>query len=108
MKIINKESGKRVGVKITEEDKQHKKKLKEEDPILRNVIKEEEIEEFSAMDPPSAYNSSKTIGSNYDVFHPFIQELMDEHKAVTVKLDDFDKSLKTFKEGGYVFTEGNK
>jgi len=51
MKIIDKKSGTRVG-SIPSDRKSINKKLKEEDPILRNADKEENLEEFSAMDPP--------------------------------------------------------
>lgn len=105
MKIIDRNTGKRVGASVTESDKQIKKKLKEEDPILRNATKEESLEEFSAMDPPDAYDSSKAIGSKYDVYHPFIQSLMDEHKELTTHIDAFDAALIKFKESGYQFTK---
>jgi hypothetical protein len=51
MKIIDKKSGTQVG-SIPSDRKSINKKLKEEDPILRNADKEENLEEFSAMDPP--------------------------------------------------------
>ena len=103
MKIIDKSTGRRVGAKDTEV-KEHKKKLKEEDPILRNADKDANLEEFSAMDPPEAYDESRAIGADYDNMHPFIQGLMDEHKELVEKIDTFDKALVDFKESGYVFT----
>lgn len=105
MKIIDKKTGKRIGQTQTIDEKAYKKKMKEEDPILRNADKEANLEEFSAMDPPDAYSESHVIGSNYDVYHSFIQGLMDEHKALSEKIDAFDKALIQFKEGGYVFTK---
>lgn len=105
MKIIDKNTGKRVGSTHTIDEKALKKKLKEEDPILRNVDKDANLEEFSAMDPPDAYSESHTIGSDYDSFHPFIQELMDEHRELSEKIDAFDEALISFKESGYVFTK---
>ncbi len=105
MKIIDKNTGRRVGVKVSEEEKHHKKRLKEEDPILRNVDKDANLEEFSAMDPPDAYSKQHAIGSNYNAYHSFIKELMDEHKELTQKVDQFDQALIDFKQGGYVFTK---
>jgi hypothetical protein len=53
MKIIDKD-GKRIDGKAS--DQEIKKKLKEEDPILRNAVKDENLEEYSPMDPPEAYD----------------------------------------------------
>ena len=92
MKIIDKKSGTRVGAKPMDK-KAIKKKLKEEDPILRNADKDKNLEEFSAMDPPEAYDKSRVVGADYDNMHPFIQSLMDEHKEVIKHLDEFDKTL---------------
>lgn len=105
MKIIDRKTGKRVGAPAHDDDKTIKRKLKEEDPILRNAEKETNLEEFSAMDPPDAYSKTHAIGSNYKEYHPFIQSLMDEHKELVQKIDSFDDALIAFKEGGYVFTE---
>lgn len=108
MKIINKETGKRVGSK-DEDVKSHSKKLKEEDPILRNASKsdesEEMSEEYSAMDPPDAYDKVRAIGADYDAMDSFIQELMDEHKEVIIKTNEFDAALLRFKTDSYVFDD---
>lgn len=105
MKIIDTKTGKRVGKKTELDEKSIKKKLKEEDPILRNADKDQNLEEFSAMDPPDAYSKEHAIGSSYETYHPFIKELMDEHKDLSKKIDAFDKSLSGFKESGYQFTK---
>ena len=107
MKIIDKSKGTRVGAPDVDA-KAHKKKLKEEDPILRNADKGENLEEYSAMDPPDAYDKSRTIGADYAKMHPFIQGLMDEHKELVGKVDDFEKELIRFKESGFVFTKDNQ
>jgi hemerythrin-like domain-containing protein len=104
MKIINKDTGKRVGV-ADEDVKSHKKKLKEEDPILRNADKDANLEELSAMDPPSAYDEDRMVGSNYDQMNPFIQELMDEHKEVIERTKEFDEALMKFRDSGYMFSK---
>lgn len=104
MKIINKDTGKRVGAK-DEEVKTHNKKLRDEDPILRNVDRDQNLEEFSAMDPPDAYDKGRAIGADYDNMHPFIQGLMDEHKELVEKIDAFDKALVSFKESRFTFSK---
>lgn len=103
MKIINKETGKRVG-SANEEIKESKRKLKEEDPIMRNASKEEDLEEFSAMDPPLAYDKERTIGADYEQMNPFLQELMDEHKEVIARTQLFDEALMKFRDSGYTFS----
>lgn len=105
MKIIDRKTGKRVGAKASEEEKKHAKKLKEEDPILKNVESEVDLEDASAMDPPDAYSKKHTIGSDYDAYHPFIKGLMDEHKELTNIIDQFDKAMVAFKESGFVFSK---
>lgn len=104
MKIIDRETGKRAGNKDSDV-KDHKKKLKDEDPILRNIDKDENLEEYSAMDPPDAYDKSRVIGADYDTMHPFIQGLMDEHKELVEEVNKFDKTLVAFKESGFDFTQ---
>lgn len=104
MKIIDKKSGTRVG-SIPSDKKAINKKLKDEDPILRNAGKEENLEEYSAMDPPEAYDKSKAIGADYKHMHPFIQNLMNEHEEAIEKLNVFDKALIKFKEDHFVFTQ---
>ena len=108
MKIIDKTTGKRVGAKDSDV-KAHSKKLKEEDPILRNAAKNDESdeisEEYSAMDPPNAYDNDRVVGSNYDAMDSFLQELMDEHKEVIEKTAAFDNALIKFKTNGFQFED---
>lgn len=103
MKIIDKDSGRRVGAK-DQETKDLNKKLKEEDPILRNADKDENLEEFSAMDPPSAYDKSRALGSDYVSMHPYIKGLMDDHENLKQKLNDFDVAMISFRESHFNFT----
>lgn len=97
MKIISK-TGKRIDGKAS--DKEIKKHLKEEDPIIRNAEKGE-MEELSPMDPPSGFDKERVIGMDYDAFHPALKELCDEHKGALARCDAFEKALFQFKEGGY-------
>jgi len=101
MKIISK-TGKRVDGK--ESAKAIKKKLKEEDPIIRNAEKGE-IEELSPMDPPDGFDEKRVIGMDYDSFHPNLKDLCDEHKGAIEKCDAFEKALNDFKEGGFFLTK---
>ncbi len=100
MKVIDK-SGKRIDGK--EAAKAIKKKLKEEDPIIRNAEKGE-IEELSPMDPPDAFDEKRAIGLDYDGLHDNLKELCDEHKGAILKCDAFEKALIEFKESGFYFT----
>jgi hypothetical protein len=57
------------------------------------------------MDPPDAYDKVRAIGADYDAMDPFIQELMDEHKEVVIKTNEFDAALLKFKTNSYVFDD---
>lgn len=103
MKVINKETGRRVGSK-DEAVKEHSKKLKDQDPILRNVDKDVNLEEFSAMDPPEAYDKERMVGADYEHMNKFLQELMDEHKEVIEYTKEFDEALMSFRDSGFAFT----
>ncbi|MCC6252711.1 MAG: hemerythrin domain-containing protein [Bacteroidia bacterium] len=84
--------------------KAHKKKLKEEDPILTNATKDSTIKELSAMDPPSAYSKENTIGAEVESMNIFLRNLIDEHQEVTQKVKDFDDALITFRNSGFSFS----
>lgn len=100
MKIINK-TGKRIDGKAS--DKEIKKHLKEEDPIIRNAEKDD-IEELSPMDPPDAFDEKRAVGMDYDNFHDNLKELCDEHKGALEKCDAFEKALLEFKNSGFYIT----
>ena len=103
MKIVDTKTGKRVGAE-DRELKDHKKKLKDEDPIIREAIKGN-IDELSPMDPPDAYDKERALGAKYEDMHSKIKELMDEHKEVLVRTETFDKALLEFKESNFVFSQ---
>ena len=100
MKIIDK-SGKRVDGKASSSD--IKKKLKEEDPIIRNAVKDENIEEFSPMDPPDAYDKEKTTvkGVDVDNLDKALDHFIQEHNEMAPIIDKFDEALNRFKEMEY-------
>lgn len=110
LKIIDKETGKRLidASKSTksgaEELKEYKKKMRDEDPIIRNVEKDEDSQELSAMDPPSAYDEKRKIGGDKDQMDKFLQDLIEDHKRVKEETEKFDAALKEFKENGFEIT----
>ena len=97
MKIIDTKTGKRVG----QETKEINKKLKEEDPILRNATKELDQEELSPMDPPEAYDINNPGEGKRSDYHQLIDQYMTEHEAAGKVIDEFEKAMKAFKESGY-------
>lgn len=103
MRIIDKSTGKRVGAKDTE-TKEFKKKLKETDPIIRNVEKGE-MEELSPMDPPDAYDPKRMVGMDSDQLHENLQHFVHEHNEAVVVCERFEKALHDFKNGGYYITK---
>lgn len=104
MKIIDK-SGKRIDGKAS--DKEINKKLKEEDPILRNAVKDENLEEFSPMDPPEAYDIERVRIKGVDMnhLHPVLNEFIDEHKELIQIVDEFDNGLNAFRESKYILSD---
>ena len=96
-KIVNKKTGKRVD----DEKKAINKAVKKNDPIKRNIEKDLEAEENSPMDPPDAYDMTKSIDVSYEQMPAIIQKFIDEHKVGIEKLDSFEKGLIQFKENGY-------
>lgn len=69
------------------------KKLNEIDPLKRIAEKETAQEEFSPMDPPGAYAPPALEKVEYAGMHPFLQALMDEHKAAIEALNAFENAL---------------
>ncbi|MBZ0327728.1 MAG: hemerythrin domain-containing protein [Altibacter sp.] len=96
-RIIDPKTGKRVD----NEKRAVNKALKKSDPIKRNIEKDLEVDENSPMDPPDAYDATKSIEVSYEQMPAIIQKFMDEHKVGIEKLDSFEKGLIQFKENGY-------
>lgn len=97
MKIIDTKTGKRVG----KEQKEINLKLKEEDPILRNASKQLDQDELSPMDPPDAYEMNTPEVEEKATYHPLIQQYMTEHESALQVVEEFEKAMQRFKEGGY-------
>lgn len=104
MKIIDK-SGKRIDGKAS--DKEIKKKLKEEDPIIRNAVKDEDMEEFSPMDPPDAYDKERTTvkGVDPDNMEEVLMHFVEEHRELDAVVKKFNNALDEFKAKQYQLTQ---
>lgn len=102
MRIIDKKTGKRI---VDSSKKEINKTLKELDPIQRNALKGEELEEHSPMDPPEAYDPTLVVeGVKYEDMHPLLQAYMDDHKVGVKKLEEFEKTLIEFKSTNFSIT----
>lgn len=97
MKIIDTKTGKRIG----EETRKINKKLKEEDPILRNATKDTGQDELSPMDPPEAHETNTPNPIKPGEEHPLIKQYMKEHVAAIEVVDDFEKAMNNFKVARY-------
>jgi len=104
MKIIDKKTGKRI-VSNDLELKKHKRALKETDPIIVNAFKDENTDEFSPMNPPNAYDLTRSLNMGKDEFSVVLNSFIDEHLDVLEELGKFENSLICFKENSFVFTK---
>lgn len=103
MRIIDKKTGKRI---VGSNQKDINKSLNKLDPIQRNALKGDELEEHSPMDPPTAYDSTYTVeGVNYEDMNPLLQGFINDHKLAIEKLQTFEQSLISFKENSYILTK---
>jgi len=102
MKIIDTKSGKR----LDKDGKEIATKLKETDPLNRNVYKQDELSENSPMDPPDAYDKEATTvdGIKYDDLTPSLKNLIDEHNELIEHAAEFEKALGDFHDSSYYFT----
>ncbi len=76
------------------------KKWNQDDPLRRMVEKDSGQEAFSPMDPPDAYSPPGLEALDYEDMHPYLQGLMDEHKACTLQLDLFEAALLDMQQNG--------
>jgi iron-sulfur cluster repair protein YtfE (RIC family) len=97
MRIIDTKTGKRVG----QEAKDINLKLKEEDPILRNAVKDTGDAELSPMDPPSAYDINTPEQPEADQYHPLIRQYMAEHVRAKEVLESFEKAMLAYRENRF-------
>ncbi len=103
MKIIDTKTGSRLDA----EGKAIIKKLKEDDPLQRDVHKGDELGENSPMDPPDAYDEEATNvdGIKYEDLTTSLKSMIDEHNELTKNAEEFEKALGEFHESSYLFTQ---
>lgn len=78
-----------------------KKEQQYVDPIKKQGYKNVAPgEEMSAMSPPDAYSPPADDKISYDDMHPFLQELMDEHKELTTEVELFEQAVKNLTKLG--------
>ena len=70
------------------------------DPVKRNVNKQDEVEEMSPMDPPEAYDPPAMEKIDPSTLHPFLQELIAEHRPLEESLNSFEAALSKLQEEG--------
>lgn len=95
MKIIDRDSGKRIP-----------SELKTSDPLQVNA--EKEIlpgEENSPMDPPGAYEGNTLNEVRTDDMHSLLQRFVKEHVVAKEKLQQFENALVKLKENNYQFND---
>ena len=63
------------------------------DPLKRTAAKQNIEEEYSPMNPPDAFAPPNLEKVDYRDMHPFLQELMDEHRTATERLKAFEDTL---------------
>jgi len=78
--------------------------LKQTDPIKR-IIEKDNSEGLSPMDPPNAYSPQNIGEISYEFMHPFLQGLIDEHKAFVRVLNVFEESLINWRSNGWIFDQ---
>ncbi|MDY0082037.1 MAG: hemerythrin domain-containing protein [Ignavibacteriaceae bacterium] len=83
-------------------EQDHKSK---DDAIKRFVEKDTGSEELSPMDPPDAFDPLNIESIPYENMHPFLQNLVDEHKAFTEVLNKFEEALFKWKNNNWVFND---
>ncbi|CAG0962393.1 MAG: hemerythrin domain-containing protein [Bacteroidetes bacterium] len=95
MKIIDRETGKRLD-----------KDLKQNDPLIRNVEKDvTPDEENSPMDPPGAYEGTPVLDVDASKMHSLLQRFVNEHIVASEKIKMFENALVELKNNGYHFTD---
>ncbi|MBN1300639.1 MAG: hemerythrin domain-containing protein [Melioribacteraceae bacterium] len=76
--------------------------ISKDDPLKR-IVEKNSGEELSPFDPPDAYDPPNLETVPYYKLDPFLQELVDEHKAFTDVLNDFESALLKWRENNWQF-----
>jgi len=80
--------------------------MNEQTDFLKRVVEKENSEELSPMNPPDPYSIDNIEQIEYEKMHPFLQELVDEHKAFTKVLNAFEEALINWRKNEWVFNDG--
>ena len=75
------------------------------DSIKRFVEKDKNHEEITPMNPPDAYSLKNIEVIPYEKLHPFLQKLIDEHKAFTNVLSKFEEAMISWRKNNWIFTD---
>ena len=76
------------------------KKQQKVDPVNRKAEKQDDIPEYSPMDPPDAYAPPSIEEIPYEALPNFLQNLINEHKTIQMALDEFEGVLGHLQESG--------
>ena len=76
-------------------------KSNEADPLKRMVEKDTGAEELSPMDPPDAFSPPAKDAVPFELLHPFLQELINEHKTFSEELNEIENTLQDVQKNGF-------
>jgi DUF438 domain-containing protein len=79
--------------------------MKTDDRLKKFAGKASNEEALSPMEPPEAFAQSTVEPVAYEDMHPFLQKLMDEHKAFVKVLDNFEAAMDEWKRNNWKFNE---
>ncbi|MFA3782468.1 hemerythrin domain-containing protein [Melioribacteraceae bacterium 4301-Me] len=82
-----------------------KKSIQNKDSLKRFVDKGINEKELSPFDPPDAYNPLNIETIPYEKMHPFLKELIDEHKNFAEVLSKFETALMNWKNNNWIFND---
>jgi hemerythrin-like domain-containing protein len=76
------------------------KVINQDDPLKRSAEKQAGLEEFSPMDPPDAFSPPNMQTVNPEDMHPFLRQLLEEHRTFTGELDALEQALMRIQNQG--------
>lgn len=79
--------------------------MNEQTDFLKRDVEKESLEELSPMNPPDPYSINNIEQIEYEKLHPFLQELVDEHKAFTKVLNVFEEALINWRNNKWIFND---
>lgn len=79
--------------------------IKSTNDTIKRFVNKESGEELSPMNPPDAYDPQNIELIPYENLDPFIQKLVDEHKAFNNILLSFEEALLNWRNAKWIFTK---